>query len=368
VDAEADDPDRHHRQQAGARRPSRAQAPPSCGRGRHHEWQQQARRQLDANPGRQRRDPAARARCAARGQHERQRGHQHHQRVVVRAAHRHHQQHRVQSHERGRPARVLSQPTCRPCDQRDGGETRHHGERLERPQPGGHRERCGGIAGEREQRAVGRVLKGPAHVPVHGVAGCFGGEVGVRVEAVQRAHARERQVAEHVLGDQRRPERQQHVRKHDRPDQRSGGQRARREQDQHVAGAHDQHQRLKARTAQAAAQMTQRPRQPHRPAAFARRHVLRGLRGRIAAQQRHRDEHAEQAHQARYAQRARAPCLGLHHAGGGRPARWRAHVGGWDGGAHESIVTSVSGASVGAPGTLYSQLRPPGASVRWALA
>ena len=47
-------------------------------------------------------------------------------------------------------------------DQRDRAEARQHGERLECPQPAGQPERHEGVAEQREQRAVGGVLVGPA--------------------------------------------------------------------------------------------------------------------------------------------------------------------------------------------------------------
>ncbi len=294
MNAEAHHPERHQRKQRHDRAQRRPHALPRRSSGQHQERQQQSGRQLHAHSCGQRRHAPAYTGAGSRGRRQRQRGHQHHQRVVVRAADRHHEQHWVQPHERGSPATVVSKPAGSACDQRDRCQAGAGRQRLERPQPCGDRERSGEVAGEREQRPVGRVLKGPAHVPVDGIARRFGREVGVGVEPVQRAHAREGEIAEHVLGDQRRSEHQDQVRSHDRAHQRPGWKRSPTQQDQGIAGAHQEHQRLEARTPQSAAQVAQRPCQPHRPAAFPRRHVLRRFGGRIGAQQRHRHEHPQQ--------------------------------------------------------------------------
>ena len=131
-----------------------------------------------------------------------------------------------------------------------------------------------------------------------GVGGGFGGDVGVGVEAVQSAQAGEGQVAEHVLGDQRRSQQQDQVREHDRrrPARAGGSARAQRQHEQ-VARAHDQHQRLEA----AAAEMPT-PRPCSGPAS-QRRPAAAGGRARTAravcaaaprSTSRQRQRHAEQ--------------------------------------------------------------------------
>jgi len=56
----------------------------------------------------------------------------------------------------------------------------------------------------------------PSDERVDRIGGRFGGDMRVGVQAVQRTHAREREVAENVLGDQRRPQEQGHVRQQHR--------------------------------------------------------------------------------------------------------------------------------------------------------
>jgi hypothetical protein len=90
------------------------------------------------------------------------------------------------------------------------------------------------------------VLEGPADEPEDRVGGRFGGDMGVRIQAVQSSETREAQVAEHVLGDQWRAEEENHVRDHDRAPKRPLRQRSRGDENHHIAGAEDQHQGLKA--------------------------------------------------------------------------------------------------------------------------
>ena len=242
--AEADQPHDRDRQQPAARAERRAHALTRARRGEHEERQHEPGRHLDAHGRRQRARRCARARARARGPRERERERQQQQRVVVRAADSQHQQHRVQAHERRRPARRASQARGRARDQRDRAEGRNDRQRLERPQAARETERYQRVADQREQRAVRGVLELPVDEPQHRVARRFGGEVRVRVEAVQDAHAREREVAEHVLGDQRRPQQQDQVREHDRAREGQRRQPSRDEQHEQVARAHDQHQRL----------------------------------------------------------------------------------------------------------------------------
>lgn len=154
------------------------------------------------------------------------------------------------------------------------------------------------------------MLVGPADEPEDFVAGGLCGHVRVRIESVQRAEAREAEIAEHVLGDQRRPEQQDRVRGEDRRDERAQRQRPSEGEREQVAGAHDQHEHLKAARADAHAQALQRPGQPRRPAAAARGHVLRRFAGCPGGDQEHRHDDARQAQQAQCARdrSARAPC------------------------------------------------------------
>ena len=191
----------------------------------------------------------------------------------------------------------------RTAQQRDRGQAGGDREPLQRPQPAGHPERGDRVACEREQRAVGRMLEGPAHEQVHGVGGHLGGDVRVRVQPVQGAQPGEIEVAEDILGDQRRPEQQHEVRGDDRRPQRAPGQRARGEQDRHVARGHDQRKRLEARRAEAHTEAPQWAGQPARPAAAARGDVLRWAARRACREQQDAREHAEQTERPEHAQR-----------------------------------------------------------------
>ncbi len=115
------------------------------------------------------------------------------------AAHREHEQHRVQADERRRPPRALPEARGRAGDQRDGAEAGRTGDGLQRPQPACEAERRGGVAAEREEGPVGRVLERPADEHEGRIGGGFGCYVRVGVQAVQSSHAGKRQVAEDVL-------------------------------------------------------------------------------------------------------------------------------------------------------------------------
>ena len=231
----------------------------------HEEGQQQPGGELDPDPAGQRercRARPARGRGCARArraQSQRQRHREQQQRVVVRAADRQHQKHGVQAEEgqseRARAAEAPGGGGGEP-DRPEAGECRHG---LQRPQAAGRPERRGGVAGKREQRSVGRMLEGPADEAEHRVARGFRREMGVGVQAVQRAHAREGEIAEDVLGDQRRAEQQDHVGRHHRC--RKGGQRKRPRGDERhqVAGADRQHQHLEATLPELRADAAQRP-------------------------------------------------------------------------------------------------------------
>jgi hypothetical protein len=251
VDAEADHSKGGERQQAqrGAERHPEALA--SAGRGEHQKRQHQASRELDAHSRGQRRRPGTQARAATGRHRQGERQREEYERVVVRTSDRQHQQDRIQPDEGRRPGGALTQAPGGARDQRNRTEAGGGCDRLEDPQPARESQRGRCVASEREQGAVGGMLEGPSHEGEDWIGGRFGGHVGVRIQAVQGTHAREGQIAEHVLGDQRRSERQDDVREHDRAHQWTDRQRARRYQYEQVARAHDQHQRLEAAAADA---------------------------------------------------------------------------------------------------------------------
>jgi hypothetical protein len=348
--AEADQSDGAEREQAEHGRECDLPAfAPARGR-EHEERQHEAGADLDAHADDERRGGRTKARAGPGG--ERQRGGEHHhdQRVVVRAADRQHEQDGVQPEERGGPATRVSELAGGARDEGDRREARGDGERLERPQAAGEAERGGGVAGEREQRPVGRMLVGPADEPEDFVAGGLGGDVRVRVQAVQRSQASEAEVAEHVLGDQRRPQQQDRVRGEDRRDDRAHRQRARARQHEQVAGAHDQRQRLKGPRAEAHAQAFQRAGHPAGPATAAPRHVLRRFPGSAGDGEEGRHDDARQAEQAecarnpRGAARGRAPAAAQAMPGAGGGVDRHARQG--RGGRHRLIVTSRRQAGV----------------------
>jgi ribonuclease E len=295
MEAEADQPDDGEREQAqrGGRR--HLQPLTRARRRQHEKRQHQAGGDLDTDAGDQRGGARAKARARPRRHGERKGEHQQDQGVVVRPADGEHEQHRVQAHERRRPSAGVAEAARRARDQRDRGQARQPRERLQDPEAAREPERRGGVADEREQRAVGGMLEGPSDEREHRVRAGFRGDMRVRVQPVQGAHARERQIAEHVLGDQRRPEEEDHVRQHDARRERATGQGSRREQHEQVARAHDQHQRLKPTSGERRAHTLKRSCQPAGPAADARRDVLRGARRRIGAQQEDAAEHPQQA-------------------------------------------------------------------------
>ena len=184
-------------------------------------------------------------------------------------------------------------------DHRDGAEAREHGDRLECPQPAGDPQRRRRVARKREQRPVGGMLEGPSDERKDRIGRCFGGDMRVGVQAVQRPHAGEVQVAEDILGDQRRAEQQDHVRHHDRRHDRAQRQRRGRQQDRHVARAHDQRQCLKA----AASRCRHRVLPAARPTSSASRrcapeHTARVARRGAGREQEDRRYDAEQAKRA----------------------------------------------------------------------
>jgi hypothetical protein len=315
----------------------------------HQERQHEAGRELHPDAGGERHRRRSRAARGTRAQQQRERQREQQHRVVVRAADREHEQHRVQAHEREREAARVPEASRRAGGQPDRGEAAQHRHRLQCPQPARQAERCHGVGREREQRAVWRVLERPADEREDRVGRSFRGEVRVGVEPVQRAHAREREVAEDVLRDQRRAEKQDHVRRDH--DAREHGQRhgaGCREGDE-VARADDQHQRLEAPLAEFRAEAAERARQPPRPAAAVARHVARGRRGGVDAQHRQRRQKHDQRGHARHPKRRRRHAPGRSAAPcptgprpGGRALHSRLPAGGRGSarGLHEPILTA----------------------------
>ncbi len=348
--AEADQPDRaeHDEPERGAleRSPSIARTR----RAEQHERQRQAGGHLNADARHERGRGRAKARLRAGRERQRARQREQDQRVVVCAAHGEHEQHGIEPDERRRPAPRLPQAPGGAREQRDGTEARQHGERLERPKPAGQPERNEGVAEQREQRTVGGVLVGPAEERKDFVARGLRGDMRVRVEAVQRAEPCEADVAEHVLGDQRRSEQEDRVGRHHGRRDRAQAERARGEQHEQVARAHDQAERLKAARADAQAEALQRPCQPTDPAAAARGHVLRGLPGGAGGRQEGARDDAEQPEQPERAQQPR-PAQRVAAGGAFAPARGRPRgldrrAGRCRGDRHRSIVASSAQAGV----------------------
>ena len=277
--AKADQPDGTEREQA--EHGGSGHLPPFApARGREHEERQhQAGRDLDADADHERRGGCAKAGARPGGERKRRGEHHQDQRVVVRPADGQHEQHRVQPDERSGPATRASQLARGARDEGDRGQARGDGDGLERPQAASKPEWRGGVAGECEQRPVGRVLVGPADEPEDFIARGLGGGVRVRVQPVQRAQAGKAQVAEHVLRDQRRSQQQDRVCAKDRRNHSAHRQRARDRQHEQVARAHDQRQRLKAARADTHAQALERAGHPSGPAAAAAGHVLRRFPG-----------------------------------------------------------------------------------------
>ena len=195
----------------------------------------------------------------------------------------------------------------------------------------------------------------------HLIGGRFGCDVRIGVEPVQGSQARERQIAEDVLGDQRRPERHDRVRQHDRSGKRRKRQPPSDQQHEQIARAHDQDERLKAPGGEADPQASQRSRQPRRPAAAARRHVPRRLRGGTRAHQERANDDPEQPERPQRARerRRRARAHGRARLRARRPVDQ--HRGDGGRGGNPSIFTSPVLQASPAAGTLFAGPERPGA-------
>ncbi len=346
VHAEAEYADRGDDEQAERRARGDLGALARARRCEDQKRQQQPGGDLHADAGGERECARAEARAGAGGQRQRRRERQQQQRVIVRAADGEHEQDGVEPDERRGEAGGMPEAGGRAHDQRDRGEARGDGDRLERPQAAGEPEWRGRIACERERRPIRGVLKRPADEAVDGIARRFGGDVRVRVKTVQRADAREREIAEDVLGDQRRAQQQRDMREHDRGEQRRERQCPRGREHEQVARAHRQHQRLKAAAREADADASQRPRQPSRPASFAGRHVLRRAPRRAGRDEQHACEHSEQAERAERARQRGGDPRAARAVRARRCIRRHAHAWYRGRGLHPCIVASARCASV----------------------
>ena len=343
---EADDADRRHGEQAErcGRRDPQARSPGP--RGEHEERQHQPGGQLHADAARERDRRGARARPRGCGEQQRECQRHDQQGVVVGAADGEDEQHRVQSEEHGgerrRAAAALGRPRCQP-HRKEAADGR---QRFQRPQRAGQPERRRRVADEREQRAVRRMLERPADEAEDGVRGDLRRKVRVGVEPVQRSHPGERDVAEDVLGDQRRAEGQDHVCGDDRRGDPADRKRAGACQRQQVGAADDQHQRLETGAAELRAGPGQRAGQPTRPAAAVRRDIAR----RCLCGVEH--EHEDRPHQREQRDRPRQPGEGGQPVRGGRAHRSRALRGcgrRWPGHLHVPILTAPGPAGVHRP-------------------
>jgi hypothetical protein len=242
-------------------------------------------------------------RCPAspRRERERSRDDEQHERVVVRAADGELEQDRVQANERRRNPRRAPHLARRARRERDGAEAGGHGNRLERPQAARQAEWRERVGAEREQGTVGRMLEWPADERKRRVGGGFGRHVGVGIETVQDPQAREREVAEHVLGDEWWSQQQERVGSRNRERDRAAGQHPCAKQHGRVARAHDEREGLKARGSEPEPEAVQRTGKPAGPAAAAGRHIRR----RVSRGARHHAEHARHhTHETRAPERA----------------------------------------------------------------
>jgi hypothetical protein len=201
--AEADQAKHREQSQAQHSRGRHAQALAGGGGSQYQERQRQPGGDLDPDPRDQRDRAGAKARAGPGGEEQRARQSQQQQRVVVIAADRQLEQHRIQAHEGGGEAGGVALLRGCAAHQRDRGEAGGDRERLQGPQPTRKSERGDRVATEGEQWAIGGVLEGPAYEQIDGVGGRLGGDVGVRIQPVQSAQSRKVEVAEHILGDQR---------------------------------------------------------------------------------------------------------------------------------------------------------------------
>ncbi len=336
----------HHRdgQQTEGAGKGHLEAPPPLALAEHQEGQHEPGRQLDADAAGQREGGAARA--GRRAERQRRSQGEDHERVVVGAAHRQDEQDGVQAEEDGREGGRAAESCGGTGREPHRAQAADGSERFQRPQRPGQAEGRRHVAGEREQRSVGGVLERPADEAEHGVGRGLGGEVRVGVQAVQGAHAGEGDVAECVLGDQGRPERDDHVGRHDGRRQPPRRYRTGACQHHREGATGDEHQNLEAAAAEVRAGTGKRPGQPARPAAAVGGDVPGGrLRG-VEHEQEQRGQQRQQAGRAAEPEgAAEALRAGRGHArAAGRPGERR-----WPGRLHEPILTAPRPAGVQRP-------------------
>jgi len=203
VRAKADQAEDREQREAQAGRARHAQALPRVGpvpaRPEHQERQRQPGGDLDPDACDQRSRAGAKAWAGPRCEQQRGGQRQQQQRVVVVAADRQLEQHGVQAHEGGGEAPRMALLRGRARHQRDRGEAGEDRERLQRPQSPGEPKGRDRVAPEREQRAIGRVLEGPAHEQVCRIRRHLGGDVRVGIHSVQGSQPREVEVSEDIL-------------------------------------------------------------------------------------------------------------------------------------------------------------------------
>ncbi len=303
VRAEAREPHNGDRDQAEERAERHARPCARAGGSEGDERKQKAGRHLHANPHRRHRRRCPQARLGA-GREEQRDGHdEDHERVVVGAPDRKLQQHGVAAHERRRPA--TREPAAAGSKRRDGGggEARQDGERLQAPEAACEAQRRREVAREREEGPVGGVLEGPADEPVDVVRGGFTGQVGVGVQPVDRSHASEGEVAEDVLGEERRAEEEDRVGEHDRPREHPHRDRPGPRQQEGVASTDEQREDLEAGVREGDVEAREGARQPRRPAPAAGRDELIRRRGGARGDEEGAREDRPQAEQGRRPQR-----------------------------------------------------------------
>jgi len=216
--AESDQPDEHKRKQGQscARRHPHPLA--AAGRSEHDKGEREPGGDLHAHAHRERDRGRSEPRARCCGHRKRERQQHHRQRVDVRAADGQYEQGRVQSHEGGGATHgAVQAPGCA-RNQRDRAEAREHSYCLQRPESACEPERRRQVAREREQRTIGGGRwrgRFPAQEREYRVAWRFGGGVGVGAEAMQGPKPGEAEVAEHILGDQRWPQEQDQMGRHD---------------------------------------------------------------------------------------------------------------------------------------------------------
>jgi hypothetical protein len=207
VPAEPQQPHEREHEQAAPRHCEHPRALSRAPLGERQEREQQPGADLHADPGYERRRSRPRTgrvgarapvrpvprlrRGRRRREPQREREAQQQQRVVVCPPDGEREQNGVAADECRRPPRRVSAALRGSRDQRDRREAGDRGKGFVDPHVRRHAERRERVAEQGEQRSIRGVLEGPPEKPERGVGGGFGGEVRIRVQPVQRAHAPE---------------------------------------------------------------------------------------------------------------------------------------------------------------------------------